>query len=739
MTFLWILFCSACVALAFPVRTPPQKTLSPSWSDTDLQALVALRGQGVEWSAISQTLQRSKAACVQRYQAIVKLQTWSNERLDVLFESTCRFGENWAQVSAVTGFTQDSCRTRYMQFIRSFHTGPWLPAEDEQLMQALPGAPLTRQAFAVSSPPNWRRVSHLLQRSTFDCRTRFHRLAFDVDLGDSQDVWYEGEMRRVEELRSLPRRPGWSEVGRELGRSAMQCYNLATARQRPQLQEVPRAVAGDEVDSSEVATPDADAASGNDVVIDDDEDDDDAQRPPVAAPYVDFSSALQEVQQSVQLFSSLGPFFRLPYLGKKPAPTVSPPPPPPVTVTVAGGAAPAADVETVGPDPAGGEPKPGVLLPAHDERPTEVLAATDVTAADSAVPVIFGRRKSRKWSAAEDTSLLALFATLGTQWTVIGGSLGRTGAQCFQRHQILLQRAQRQVPLRGWDEAQKAELARLVAERGPKWTEIGAALGRTSYVCRAAYKRLATVGAAVALGDDAPSPMQPGSGTAGPVAAAAAVAVVDTDGEKGGKLWAKDDDDVLKGLVATLGRRWSSIAETMGRSPEDVMLRYDFKIAPRRLGSWTREEDRRLLELVEQLSSASPASAWATTPDGDPDRPSSWARIGAAIGRTGAQCRVRYHLSLDPRLKWRLWTVIEDDQLLSLRNERGYNWAMISAVLDRSANSCRYRYALTHSLTYHAAPCCVVSADRTPPCVCAWTLLIFLSVCRYIKITKRST
>jgi hypothetical protein len=51
-----------------------------------------------------------------------------------------------------------------MQFIRSFHTGPWLPAEDELLMQALPGAPLTRQAFAVSSPPNWRRVSHLLQR-----------------------------------------------------------------------------------------------------------------------------------------------------------------------------------------------------------------------------------------------------------------------------------------------------------------------------------------------------------------------------------------------------------------------------------------------------------------------------------------------------------------------------------------------------------------------------------------------
>ncbi len=32
------------------------------------------------------------------------------------------------------------------------------------------------------------------------------------------------------------------------------------------------------------------------------------------------------------------------------------------------------------------------------------------------------------------------------------------------------------------------------------------------------------------------------------------------------------------------------IAEEMGRSPEDVMLRYDFKIARKRGGSWSREE-----------------------------------------------------------------------------------------------------------------------------------------------------
>ena len=57
-------------------------------------------------------------------------------------------------------------------------------------------------------------------------------------------------------------------------------------------------------------------------------------------------------------------------------------------------------------------------------------------------------------------------------------------------------------------------------------------------------------------------------------------------------VWSKSDDELLKSLVLHLGRRWSSIAEIVGRSPEDVMLRYDFKIAPRRLGSWSKVRGR---------------------------------------------------------------------------------------------------------------------------------------------------
>jgi hypothetical protein len=42
----------------------------------------------------------------------------------------------------------------------------------------------------------------------------------------------------------------------------------------------------------------------------------------------------------------------------------------------------------------------------------------------------------------------------------------------------------------GWTHEQNIELEELVRTHGAKWTLIGSKLGRTSYVCRAAYKRL---------------------------------------------------------------------------------------------------------------------------------------------------------------------------------------------------------------------------------------------------------
>jgi hypothetical protein len=83
----------------------------------------------------------------------------------------------------------------------------------------------------------------------------------------------------------------------------------------------------------------------------------------------------------------------------------------------------------------------------------------------------------------------------------------------------------------------------------------------------------------------------------------------------------------------------------MGRSPEDVMLRYDFKIMKRKSGSWSREEDEQLMKIVSEVGPR-------------------WTLVGSRVGRTGPQCSLRYRLSLDPRLKWRLWTKEEVRALL---------------------------------------------------------------------------
>ena len=114
----------------------------------------------------------------------------------------------------------------------------------------------------------------------------------------------------------------------------------------------------------------------------------------------------------------------------------------------------------------------------------------------------------------------------------------------------------------------------------------------------------------------------------------------------------------------------------MGRSPEDVMLRYDFKIAGKRAGSWSREEVSSFNELsiitidvitvpiyhvcYFSLKIIKDQNLLRYVAEFGP----RWATIGEAIGRTGPQCSLRYRQSLDPRLKWRLWT--SDEVLVSM-------------------------------------------------------------------------
>ena len=207
-------------------------------------------------------------------------------------------------------------------------------------------------------------------------------------------------------------------------------------------------------------------------------------------------------------------------------------------------------------------------------------------------------RCSRSWTAAEDVELVRLRGEHSDCWAPVAAAMQRTNAQCFQRYSILAARAAGSAQ-HGWSEAQNRELSALVRSEGAQWSAIGRRLGRTAYVCRAAYKRLLdrARGSGAAL---APMPRHHAHRQRDAQLLAAA-------GE--GRAWTREEDAYLKSLVDSAGRRWSSIAEEMHRSPEDIMLRFDFKIAPRRMGQWSREEDRQLLQLHSSLG-----PRWAKVP-----------------------------------------------------------------------------------------------------------------------------
>lgn len=76
---------------------------------------------------------------------------------------------------------------------------------------------------------------------------------------------------------------------------------------------------------------------------------------------------------------------------------------------------------------------------------------------------------------------------------------------------------------------------------------------------------------------------------------------------------------------------------------------------------WLPDEDKRMIELVSQLGVK------------------HWGLIGQKLnGRTGKQCRERWHNQLDPSITKKPWTTAEEKTLLTAHNELGNRWAEIA-------------------------------------------------------------
>lgn len=85
---------------------------------------------------------------------------------------------------------------------------------------------------------------------------------------------------------------------------------------------------------------------------------------------------------------------------------------------------------------------------------------------------------------------------------------------------------------------------------------------------------------------------------------------------------------------------------------------------PKKIKKWTPDEDAKMLELVKEFGTR------------------HWGVIGAKLnGRTGKQCRERWHNQLDPEINKATWTREEEEILFEAHAALGNKWAEIAMRL----------------------------------------------------------
>ena len=130
--------------------------------------------------------------------------------------------------------------------------------------------------------------------------------------------------------------------------------------------------------------------------------------------------------------------------------------------------------------------------------------------------------------------------------------------------------------------------------------------------------------------------------------------------------WSSREEDLLKVLVDKHGTDWKLIAEHLpGRSHTQCQNRWNRMLKPGiRKGTWTTEEDEKLIMLVKDMPKK------------------NWGDISALIeGRSAKQCRERWCYNLDPSINKNVWTPTEDQALIKAQGEMGNRWAHIASLL----------------------------------------------------------